>query len=66
MGVLQLIQLLATMAGAAKDISDVVTVLQAQGHPENAPIPPEHQAKVDAAIASVKTSWSPLGDPYAN
>lgn len=50
MGIVQLIQLVATLAGAAKDISDVATAMHAQGLTV---VPPEHMAKVQAALDSV-------------
>jgi hypothetical protein len=66
MTILQILQLLATLAGAAKDVTDVVSTLRAQGHADNAPIPPEHLATVTAALASVRASSNGLGDPYQN
>lgn len=64
MTILQILQLVSALAGAAKDVSDLATTLRAQGHPDDAPIPVEHQAKIAAALATVK-DWGPLGDPDA-
>jgi hypothetical protein len=50
MPIIQIIQLIATLAGAAKDISDVVTDMHAQGLTEPSP---EHLKKISAALATV-------------
>jgi hypothetical protein len=53
MTVLQLIQLIAALAGAAKDISGVMEDIHARDLKPGDQIPAEHLAKVTAAMGTV-------------
>jgi hypothetical protein len=41
MTILEIIQLIAALAGAAKDIQDIVDDLKKNGHPDGVPVPKE-------------------------
>lgn len=58
MTILQILQIVAAMAGAAKDISGIVDDLRAQGHPDDAPIPQEHAAKIVAILDGARESYA--------
>jgi hypothetical protein len=55
MSLLALIQLITTLAGAAKDIQDIVDGLESKGHPSDAEIPAESLKALHAALKSVPT-----------
>lgn len=65
MTILQVLQLIAALAAAGKDVTDLVTSLRAQGHADNIPIPPEHLVTIINALHHVDLAASPLGDPDA-
>lgn len=65
MTILQIISLIASLAGAAKDVQGVVDDLKAQGHPDDAPIPAEHAAKITAAMQSVSSQTSVWDETHA-
>ena len=55
---LQVIQLIAALAGAAKDVADIVTDLHAQGLiKDGEPIPVEHLARIKAVMPDVPDEW---------
>lgn len=47
------IALLEALNSTATVITKIVEDLQAKGHPADAPLPPEHQVSITAAIAAV-------------
>ncbi len=55
-----LIQLLPLVINAGESITKIIEQLHASGADPKAPLAPEHQAAVDAALASIA---NPLGDP---
>lgn len=55
---LQVIQLIAILAGAAKDAADIVTDLHKQGLiKDGEPIPLEHLARIKAALPNLADEW---------
>lgn len=65
MTILQVLQLIAALAAASKDVTDLVTSLRASGHADNIPIPPQHLAAIAEALHHVDLAASPLSDPDA-
>ena len=63
MTILQVLQLIAALATASKDVTDIVTSLRASGHADNIPIPPEHLVTIINALHNVDLAASPLSDP---
>jgi hypothetical protein len=70
MTILEVVQLIACLASAGKDIQAIVDDLRAKGHPDSAPIPDEHQAAIAAIVKAARPFGAHavndgLGDPYA-
>lgn len=61
MTIIQIIQLIATLAGATKDIQGIVDDLHASGHSPTAPIPEVHMERIKEILAQIPSN--PLGDP---
>lgn len=55
---LQVIQLIAILAGAAKDAADIVTDLHKQGLiKDGEPIPAVHLARIKAVMPQIPDEW---------
>lgn len=53
---LQLLGLIGAAATAIKDIADLVRDIKAEGHPDDAPLKPDHQLRLTAIIDRVNTA----------
>ena len=63
MTILQVLQLIAALATAGKDMTELVDTLRAGGHADNVPIPAEHLVKIADVLHQVDLAASPLSDP---
>lgn len=57
MTVIEIFTLIATLAGAAKDLGEVYEILQKSGLKQDDLIPPEHLARIQQILCQVNPEW---------